>query len=74
MTADSEQLILDLPHRPALGANDFLISPSNKAAADMVDLWPAWPQASVVVVAPARAGKTHLANVWRLKSGAARLV
>jgi chromosomal replication initiation ATPase DnaA len=26
-----------------------------------------------VVVAPARAGKTHLANVWRLKSGAARL-
>ena len=32
-----------------------------------------WPQASVVVVAPPRAGKTHLANVWRLKSGAARL-
>jgi chromosomal replication initiation ATPase DnaA len=25
------------------------------------------------VVAPARAGKTHLANVWRLRSGAARL-
>ena len=25
----------------------------------------------LVVVAPARAGKTHLANVWRLKSGAA---
>ena len=26
-----------------------------------------------MVVAPARAGKTHLANVWRLKSGAASL-
>jgi chromosomal replication initiation ATPase DnaA len=39
----------------------------------MVDLWPNWPQASVVVVAPAHAGKTHLGNVWRLKSGAARL-
>ena len=26
-----------------------------------------------MVVAPPRAGKTHLANVWRLKSGAARL-
>jgi chromosomal replication initiation ATPase DnaA len=38
-----------------------------------IDRWPDWPQASAVVVAPARAGKTHLANVWRLKSGAARL-
>jgi chromosomal replication initiation ATPase DnaA len=67
------QLVLDLAHRPALGAEDFLISRSNRAAADIVDAWPAWPQASVVVVGPARSGKTHLANVWRLKSGAARL-
>jgi chromosomal replication initiation ATPase DnaA len=68
-----DQLVLDLPHRAALGAHDFLISPSNRAAADMIDLWPGWPQASVAVVAPAHAGKTHLGNVWRLKSGAARL-
>jgi chromosomal replication initiation ATPase DnaA len=73
VSAGSEQLVLDLPHRAALGAHDFLISPSNKAAADMIDLWPDWPQASVAVVAPAHAGKTHLTNVWRLKSGAARL-
>jgi chromosomal replication initiation ATPase DnaA len=39
----------------------------------MIDLWPAWPQSSVAVVAPSHAGKTHLANVWRLKSDAARL-
>jgi chromosomal replication initiation ATPase DnaA len=69
----TDQLVLDLPYRPALGAHDFLISPSNKAAADMIDLWPNWPQASVAVVAPAHAGKTHLGNVWRLKSGAARV-
>jgi chromosomal replication initiation ATPase DnaA len=73
MTGAPGQLILDLPHRPALGAEDFLISRSNQAAADIVDRWPDWPLVSVVVVAPARAGKTHLANVWRLKSGAARL-
>jgi chromosomal replication initiation ATPase DnaA len=73
MTGESDQLILDLPHRPALGAEDFFISASNQAAADIVDRWPNWPHASVVVVAPAGAGKTHLANVWRLKSGAARL-
>jgi chromosomal replication initiation ATPase DnaA len=71
MTGAPDQLTLDLPHRPALGAQDFLISASNQAAADIVDLWPDWPHRSVVVVAPPGAGKTHLANVWRLKSGAA---
>ena len=73
MTGASRQLLLDLAQRPALGAEDFLVSASNQAAADMIDRWPDWPLASVMVVAPARAGKTHLANVWRLKSGAARL-
>jgi chromosomal replication initiation ATPase DnaA len=68
-----DQLVLDLAHRPALGAADFLISQSNRAAADVIDRWPDWPQASVLVVGSARAGKTHLGNVWRLKSGAARL-
>ena len=72
MTAEPSQLTLDLAHRPALGAEDFLISRSNQAAADIVDCWPHWPHWAVVVVAPPGAGKTHLANVWRLKSGAAR--
>lgn len=73
MSRPSDQLILDLPHRAALGAEDFLISQSNRAAADVIDRWPDWPQASVVVVGPSLSGKTHLANVWRLKSGADRL-
>ena len=73
MSAGQGQLILDLEQRPALGAEDFLVAPSNRAAADIIDRWPDWPHASVVVVAPAGAGKTHLANVWRLKSKAARL-
>lgn len=73
MTEAVGQLVLDLAQRPALGAEDFLISNANEAAAAAVDRWPDWPQASLLVVAPARAGKTHLANVWRLKSGAARL-
>jgi chromosomal replication initiation ATPase DnaA len=73
MTRRSGQLVLDLPHRPALEAEDFLVSSSNRAAADVVDRWPEWPLASLMVVAPPRAGKSHLANVWRAKSGAARL-
>jgi chromosomal replication initiation ATPase DnaA len=67
------QLTFDLPHRAALGVEDFLVSQSNRAAADIVDRWPEWPQHALLVVGPPRAGKTHLANVWRLKSGAARL-
>jgi chromosomal replication initiation ATPase DnaA len=67
------QLLLDLPHRAALGAEDFLISQSNRTAADLIDRWPDWPHASALIVGAARSGKTHLANVWRLRSGAARL-
>jgi chromosomal replication initiation ATPase DnaA len=66
------QLIFDLPHRPALGAEDFLISASNSAAAAIIDRWPDWPNPALVVVAPPRAGKTHLANVWRARSKALR--
>jgi chromosomal replication initiation ATPase DnaA len=73
MSAASDQLVFDLPHRPALGAEDFLISRSNQAAAEIIDRWPDWPHSAVMVVAPPGSGKTHLANVWRLKSGAARL-
>jgi chromosomal replication initiation ATPase DnaA len=73
MTEAAGQLLLDLAQRPALGAEDFLISSANRAAASAIDQWPHWPQASMLVVAPPRAGKTHLGNVWRLKSGATRL-
>src|ERR1700730_7382165 len=74
MTRPPGQLVLDLPHRPALQAEDFLVSSSNRAAADVIDRWPDWPLAALIVIAPPRAGKSHLANVWRLKSGATRLV
>jgi chromosomal replication initiation ATPase DnaA len=74
MRATPDQLVFDLPQRPALGAQDFLVSASNQAAAAMIDHWPHWSDHAVLVLAPARAGKTHLANVWRLKSGAAALI
>jgi chromosomal replication initiation ATPase DnaA len=64
------QLTLDLPHRPALGAEDFLLSDSNRAAVAMIDLWPSWPQPVLVLSGPAGSGKSHLAHVWRQRSGA----
>lgn len=68
--AEPEQLVLALPHRPAQEAEDFLVSRSNAAAVDLVDGWPGWPLPAALVVGPAGAGKSHLANVWRLRSGA----
>ncbi|MGQ0663246.1 MAG: HdaA/DnaA family protein [Pseudomonadota bacterium] len=71
--AMSRQLPLDLGHRTAFGREDFLVSASNRDAVVWLDLWPGWPGAGLVVVGPPACGKTHLAEVWRQRSGAARL-
>jgi chromosomal replication initiation ATPase DnaA len=70
-SAQPEQLVLALPHRQAQEAEDFLVSRSNAAAVDLVDSWPGWTHRAALVVGPAGAGKSHLANVWRLRSQAA---
>jgi len=65
------QLAFDLPHIPALGSEDFFISASNEHAVKLIETWPDWPSPGAVIVGPPRSGKTHLANVWRARSGAA---
>jgi len=70
MKAASEQLVLDLPHRPALEAEDFIVSGNNKAAVALIDLWPNWPSPLTLIAGPEGSGKTHLANVWRLRCDA----
>ncbi len=71
MTASPRQLVFDLAHRQALGAEDFLVSRSNDAAVEMIDRWPHWPHPASLVAGPQGSGKSHLANVWRLRSAAA---
>jgi chromosomal replication initiation ATPase DnaA len=66
----AHQLALDLPHWPALGREDFLVSEANAAAAALIDAWPNWPSHAAVLIGPAGSGKTHLSEVWRLKSDA----
>lgn len=67
------QLALDLPHRPALGAGDFMIAPGNRDAVGWIDRWPYWDAAGLVIYGPPGCGKSHLLEVWRARSGA-RLV
>ncbi|MDX2158188.1 MAG: DnaA/Hda family protein [Hyphomicrobiaceae bacterium] len=68
--AAPRQLVLDLGHRTAFGAEDFLLGHSNAAAVALVDAWPDWPGAAALVVGPPRSGKTHLAHVWQHRTGA----
>ncbi|HEX9753016.1 MAG TPA: DnaA/Hda family protein [Methyloceanibacter sp.] len=64
------QLILDLPHRAALGAEDFLVSDCNLAAVRLIDAWPNWQDHVQLLIGPPASGKTHLARVWQALSGA----
>lgn len=64
---------LDLGHRAALGREDFLVTASNQDAVAFLDLWPDWPAQGLVLHGPEASGKTHLAQVWRARSGAAAI-
>lgn len=68
-----EQLVLELPLRPASEAGDFFVSGCNGAAIALVDSWPDWPQPTALIVGSPSAGKSHLAAVWQSRSGAAAL-
>ena len=67
------QLPLDLPHRAALGAEDFLVSDCNLAAVRLIDAWPNWQDHVQLLIGPAASGKTHLARVWQALSVAEAL-
>ncbi|HZH28509.1 MAG TPA: DnaA/Hda family protein [Azospirillaceae bacterium] len=65
------QIPLDLFWRPAMGAEDFLVAPSNRSAVAWIDRWPDWPAPALVVHGPPGCGKSHLLQVWRTRSAAA---
>jgi chromosomal replication initiation ATPase DnaA len=67
------QLTLDLPHRAALGREDFLVTESNATAVAMIDQWPQWPASAVLLAGPPGCGKSHLTEVWRKRAGASRI-
>ena len=70
MNQSPDQLILDLPHRPATDAGDFLVSGANAAAIELIDAWPDWPHPSALLAGPPASGKTHLGRVWQARSQA----
>ncbi|MEP0235286.1 hypothetical protein [Roseibium sp.] len=73
MAEPPRQLPLELPHEQALGRDDYLVGSSNRAAFDLLERWPDWPSAVVVLAGPVGAGKTHLVEAWHEDTGASVL-
>ena len=59
----ARQLTFDLPVRPALGRDDFFISPANELAVAALDRGD-WPGDKLLLIGPEGSGKSHLVHVW----------
>jgi chromosomal replication initiation ATPase DnaA len=69
----SSQLVFDFEHRPALEAQDFLVTPCNQEAVAWIDKWPHWSFPAIVIHGPSGCGKTHLAQVFLARSSGVRV-
>ncbi|MBF0372271.1 MAG: DNA replication protein [Alphaproteobacteria bacterium] len=67
------QLPLDLGHRTAFEAADFLEAPSNAQALAWLARWPDWPGHASCLWGPPGCGKTHLAHLFAARCGGAVL-
>jgi chromosomal replication initiation ATPase DnaA len=70
---EPRQMPLDLALSPKLTREDIIVGKSNRAAVEIIDLWPAWPSPVVVLVGPNGSGKTHLARAWAARASAVAL-
>lgn len=66
----TEQLPFALPHVMARGGEDFFVTAANRDAVGRLDAWPEWPHHALILVGASGSGKSHLANVWRTRTGA----
>lgn len=64
------QLALALEHVESYARDDFLSGSCNAAALELIDSWPDWPAGAMALAGPEGSGKTHLATIWALASGA----
>jgi chromosomal replication initiation ATPase DnaA len=64
------QIPLDLGHRPGHSRDELVVSEANRQAVALIDAWPDWPAAVVVLAGPAGSGKSHLASIWASNANA----
>lgn len=69
----AQQYILEFPVLQSHSTEDFVIGGCNKLAVDFVNLWPNWPAHALILAGEPASGKTHLARIFKEKSGATLL-
>jgi chromosomal replication initiation ATPase DnaA len=70
----ARQLRLELRRQSSFRREDFIISPTNAAAVEALDAWPAWHAGCLALVGPPGSGKSHLARAWARRAHAQILV
>ncbi|MBH1989831.1 MAG: hypothetical protein I8H80_01490 [Alphaproteobacteria bacterium] len=65
MDQSPRQYTLPLIQEPDFTSYSYFVSQSNKAAYQLVELWPEWPFKRYVIFGPTGHGKTHLGHILR---------
>ncbi len=64
------QLLLDFDIKRTFDEHDYYVSDSNYFAFSLINKWPKWEKKILNISGEKFSGKTHLANIFKLKSSA----
>ena len=64
------QLLLDFDIKRTFNDHDYYTSKSNYFAFNLIDKWPKWEKRILNISGEKFSGKTHLSNIFKLKSSA----
>ncbi len=68
--SELNQLLLELDYKTNFNKHDFYLSKSNSAAFNLVNSWPEWDKRILNISGEKFSGKSHLANIFKIKSKA----
>ena len=68
--SELNQLLLDFDYKTNFNEHDFYLSKSNSNAFNLIYRWPDWDKRIVNISGEKFSGKSHLANIFKLKSKA----
>ena len=64
------QLLLNFNFKKSFNDHDYYVSDSNYFAFNLIDKWPKWEKRILNINGEKFSGKTHLANIFKIKSSA----
>ncbi len=68
--SELNQLLLELDYKTNFNKHDFYLSKSNTNAFNFINRWPDWEKKILNISGEKFSGKSHLANIFKLKSKA----